>query len=109
VDPLLLFRFSALTFNSHRIHYDLDYARDVEGYPDLVAQGPLLAVLLAELGHSDGSIPSEFTFRAHSPAFARDTISLEGSPENGTIDLSARTERGLAANARVTLPGGSQG
>lgn len=108
VDPLLLFRFSALTFNSHRIHYDLEYARNVEGYPDLVVQGPLLALLLAELARLDGSIPSKFTFRAHSPAFSRDTISLAGAPGNEAIDLVARTERGLAASARLALPDGAR-
>jgi 3-methylfumaryl-CoA hydratase len=45
-DSVLLFRYSALTFNGHRIHYDQDYARKVEGYPDLVVHGPLIATLL---------------------------------------------------------------
>src|SRR3546814_17481178 len=47
-DPVLLFRYSALTFNAHRIHYDRDYARDVEGYAGLVVHGPLIATLLMD-------------------------------------------------------------
>ncbi|MFI5715763.1 mesaconyl-C4 CoA hydratase [Nocardia sp. NPDC051750] len=52
VDPTLLFRFSALTYNAHRIHYDADYTRDVEGYPGLVVHGPLQALLMAEAATS---------------------------------------------------------
>ena len=52
-DPVLLFRYSALTFNSHRIHYDRDYATRVEGYPGLVVHGPLIATLLADLLRSE--------------------------------------------------------
>ena len=48
-DPVLLFRYSALTYNGHRIHYDADYAREVEGYPGLVVYGPLLATLMLDL------------------------------------------------------------
>ncbi len=48
VSPALLFRFSALTYNAHRIHYDRDYARDVEGYPGLFTHGPLQALAMAE-------------------------------------------------------------
>src|SRR5215813_5095978 len=50
-DPVLLFRYSALTFNAHRIHYDRAYATDAEGYPGLVVQGPLVAQLLVDLLH----------------------------------------------------------
>jgi len=68
VDPILLFRFSALTYNAHRIHYDREYARDVEGYPGLVVHGPLQALLMAEL--SRRSLPShahEIAYRLVSP------------------------------------------
>ncbi len=51
-DPVLLFRFSAVTANAHRIHYDRPYATDIEGYPDLVVHGPLTAILLSELAAS---------------------------------------------------------
>ena len=66
-----LFRYSALTFNGHRIHYDREYCRDVEGYPDLVFHGPLTATLLAaeaQLAAGDRSM-KEFSFRALSPLF----------------------------------------
>lgn len=68
VDPTLLFRFSALTYNAHRIHYDREYARDVEGHPGLVVHGPLQAVLMAEVG--TGLAPSArgtFAYRLVSP------------------------------------------
>jgi 3-methylfumaryl-CoA hydratase len=69
----LLFRYSALTFNGHRIHYDLDYCRDVEGYPGLVVHGPLLAQLLmlraARPLH-------RFGFRATAPLFHTETATL---------------------------------
>ncbi|MGV3729655.1 MAG: acyl-CoA dehydrogenase [Sphingopyxis sp.] len=66
-DPVLLFRYSALTFNAHRIHYDRDYARDVEGYPGLVVHGPLIATLLMDHGLRAGLIPRSFAFRAEAP------------------------------------------
>jgi 3-methylfumaryl-CoA hydratase len=65
-DTTLLFRYSALTFNGHRIHYDRDYARDVEGYPGLVVHGPLLAQLLMLVAASRGPL-RQFSFRAHAP------------------------------------------
>jgi 3-methylfumaryl-CoA hydratase len=70
-DPTLLFRFSALTFNAHRIHYDRDYARNVESYPGLVVQGPLTAMLLMDhfLRERGPSRISGFTFRALRPLF----------------------------------------
>lgn len=65
-DSTVLFRYSALTFNGHRIHYDLDYARDVEGYGGLVVHGPLLAQLLLLFAGQVGEV-AEFTFRATAP------------------------------------------
>lgn len=66
-DPVLLFRYSALTMNGHRIHYDADYARDVEGYPGLVVHGPLLAQYLVLMAvHRLGAVGT-FSFRATSP------------------------------------------
>lgn len=70
-DERLLFRYSALTFNTHRIHYDLAYARDVEGYPGLVVHGPLTATLLADLAAAELGRPlTTFRFRATAPTFA---------------------------------------
>jgi 3-methylfumaryl-CoA hydratase len=70
-DPTQLFRFSALTFNAHRIHYDRDYARDVEFYPGLVVQGPYIATLLMDhlLRHDPATRLHTFRFRAKSPLF----------------------------------------
>lgn len=70
-DPVLLFRFSALTFNAHRIHYDLPYATEVEGYPDLVIHGPLLALLALEIPRvrlRDDTVAS-IEYRLARPAF----------------------------------------
>ena len=78
--PVLLFRFSALTLNSHRIHYDRHYATEVEGYPGLVVHGPLQAALLLELAGrmriSAG--PDQFQFRAVRPFFDTGSIRLAG-------------------------------
>jgi 3-methylfumaryl-CoA hydratase len=75
-DPVLLFRFSALTYNGHRIHYDRGYATGTEGYPDLVIHGPLLALLALELPrvHAPGATVREFEYRLVRPAFAPATI-----------------------------------
>lgn len=70
-DPTLLFRFSALTFNAHRIHYDRDYATNAERYPGLVVQGPFIAILLMDhyLRHHPHTRISQFSFRAQRPLF----------------------------------------
>lgn len=83
VDPVLLFRYSALTFNSHRIHYDRGYATTVEGYPGLVVQAPLLATLLLDLVSRempDARI-SGFEFRAIRPLFEGTALQLCGTPD----------------------------
>jgi 3-methylfumaryl-CoA hydratase len=98
-DSVMLFRYSALTFNSHRIHYDVDYCRDVEGYPGLVFHGPLTATLLLDLAtrHSGRASLSRFSYRAISPLFdtAPFTISLRHE-EKGLI-LWAETPEGRLA------------
>ena len=80
VSPVLLFRFSALTFNAHRIHYDRNYATEVEKYPGLVVHGPLQALLLMESAkkhYSEGK-PASYTFRAVRPLFDFDRIMIGG-------------------------------
>lgn len=72
----LLFRYSALTFNGHRIHYDLDYARDVEGYSGLVVHGPLLAQLLMLMAQDQLGPLETFSFRATSPLMHFETATL---------------------------------
>lgn len=85
-NPTLLFRYSALTFNGHRIHYDRDYCREVEGYPGLVVHGPLLAQLLIHLAEESLGTLKEFSFRATAPLFDFETATL----------ALARTETGLS-------------
>ncbi|MBJ6372297.1 FAS1-like dehydratase domain-containing protein [Sedimentitalea arenosa] len=72
----LLFRYSALTFNGHRIHYDLDYARDVEGYAGLVVHGPLLAQHLMLMAEELVGPLAQFSFRAASPLMHFETATL---------------------------------
>ena len=74
--PTMLFRYSALTFNGHRIHYDLDYARDVEGYGGLVVHGPLLAQLLMLKAEAELGPLERFSFRATAPLMDHETASL---------------------------------
>jgi 3-methylfumaryl-CoA hydratase len=70
VSPTLLFRFSALTYNAHRIHYDRDYARDVEGYPGLLTHGPLQALAMTEAARAAGCGGEQyFEYRLTSPLF----------------------------------------
>jgi len=69
ISPTLLFRFSALTYNGHRIHYDRDYARDVEGYPGLVTHGPLQALAMAEHARARGVSATRCEFRLIAPLF----------------------------------------
>tara|TARA_R110002072_G_scaffold22507_11_gene78985 strand:- start:5628 stop:6491 length:864 start_codon:yes stop_codon:yes gene_type:complete len=79
-DPVLLFRYSALTFNGHRIHYDQPYVTGAEGYPGLVVHGPLLATLMVDLArrHAAGRVIESFTFRAVSPVFDLAPIAVCG-------------------------------
>lgn len=97
-DPVLLFRFSALTFNAHRIHYDRDHARREEGYPGLVVQGPLLATLLMDLAlrHGDGRRPARFAFAARRPLFDDDCFDLCLADKDDTARLWTRAEDGTA-------------
>ncbi|MGX9353004.1 FAS1-like dehydratase domain-containing protein [Shimia sp. W99] len=84
----LLFRYSALTFNAHRIHYDLDYAREVEHYPGLVVHGPLQATLLmqAACAHK-GRVPDDFHFRGVHPMFAGNDLAIAAVEEEGALTL----------------------
>jgi 3-methylfumaryl-CoA hydratase len=96
-DPVLLFRFSALTFNGHRIHYDREYAREVEGYPDRVVHGPLTALLLAEMAAEQAGPLRAFSFRARAPLFSGDSIRLRGEPVGEKIELTAYRPDGQVA------------
>lgn len=80
-DPVLLFRFSALTFNGHRIHYDIDYCRDVEGYPGLIVHGPLQTLLLLDLCRRQAPRPvRKLEYRAQRPVFHGKPLSVNGTP-----------------------------
>lgn len=106
-DTTLLFRYSALTFNGHRIHYDQAYARHEEGYPDLVVHGPLTATLLQQLAldQGEGRQLARFEFRGVSPLFVSRAFRIEGHvQEDGTLALWARGPDGeLAMSATAAL------
>lgn len=76
----LLFRFSALTANAHRIHYDEAYATQIEGFPGLVVHGPLLAVYMAELARLNVGSIRTFDFRLSRPVFLNDRVRVQGGP-----------------------------
>ncbi len=80
-DPVLLFRYSALTFNSHRIHYDQPYVTQIEGYPGLLVHGPLIATLLFDLmRRNTDQAPAQLSYRAMRPLFATDPFEVGGAP-----------------------------
>ena len=88
-DPVLLFRYSAVTFNSHRIHYDRDYVTKEEGYPGLIVHGPLQASLLVDFGAKlHGSrAPKTFTYRGLQPLFDGSEFSVNASATGATMEL----------------------
>jgi 3-methylfumaryl-CoA hydratase len=106
-DDVLLFRYSALTFNGHRIHYDRRYVTEVEGYPGLVVHGPLIATLLLDLLRRE--LPTAqvkgFTFRAMKPLFDVAPFEVCGRRDGDlTVKLWARTPEGhVAMDASATL------
>jgi 3-methylfumaryl-CoA hydratase len=105
-DPVLLFRYSALTFNGHRIHYDRSYVTEVEGYPGLIVHGPLIATLLMDLLHRNlpQATVRRFNFRAVGPLFDIEPFTVCGKPEGKTVRLWARNARGeLAMQAEAEV------
>ena len=106
-DPVMLFRFSALTFNGHRIHYDHPYATEVEGYPGLVVHGPLLALLLLGAGvERSGGTARDFTYRALAPVFCGEDVEILAERDPSTSGEGARLSafhpgRGAAMEARL--------
>ena len=94
----LLFRYSALTFNSHRIHYDRRYVTETEGYPGLIVHGPLIATLLIDLLRRNTDRPvTTFRFRAVSPLFDIAPFSVHGVPDENGAALWARNPTGHLA------------
>ena len=105
-DPVLLFRYSALTFNGHRIHYDRDYAVNKEGYPGLVVQGPLTASLLLNMMYRQlGAVTVKtFSFRGAKPLFDTGSFLLEGAINQQSVKLWALTpDRQLAMSLDIEL------
>ena len=95
-DPVRLFRFSAMTFNGHRIHYDADYARTVEGYAGLVVHGPMQAVAMLNLAAKVlGACPAVFTYRGLSPLICGEAARVEAYGQDNGLTL------------RVVKPGGA--
>ena len=102
-DDTMLFRYSALTFNSHRIHYDRRYVTETESYPGLIVHGPLIATLLIDLLRRNTDRPVKtFRFRALSPLFDIAPFSVHGRPDGDAAALWARNaEGGLAMEAEA--------
>lgn len=98
-DPVHLFRFSAATFNAHRIHYDRDYASQVEGYPSLVIHGPFTASKLAALAARDGTL-ARFSFRAQAPLFEGQPVFLQRGDEQGAY-RAVRADGAVAMTANA--------
>ena len=92
-DPVLLFRYSALTGNGHRIHYDADYVRDVEGYPGLIVHGPLQATWMVGLAAELGPV-GRFSFRGRRPAFASSRLQVEAWRGDKGLHLRTRDATG---------------
>ena len=107
-DPVLLFRFSALTFNSHRIHYDRPWATEREGYPGLVVHGPLTSTLLIDFArdHNPGRAFQSYETQARAPLFEGAPFELRGRPraDGRAVELWAVTPEGtVAMSARAEL------
>ncbi|MBE2320750.1 mesaconyl-C4 CoA hydratase [Solirubrobacter sp. CPCC 204708] len=98
ITPPLLFRFSALTYNGHRIHYDRDYAREIEGHPGLVTHGPLQALAMAELARARGMAATVCEYRLVAPLFEHQGLVVGFADRHASVrDLGGRQ------TARATL------
>jgi 3-methylfumaryl-CoA hydratase len=105
-DDVLLFRYSALTFNGHRIHYDRKYVTEVEGYPGLIVHGPLIATLLMDLlrRHAPDAEVVSFRFKAVRPTFDLHPLRVNGQRDGNSVKLWAQDHEGwLTMDAVATL------
>jgi 3-methylfumaryl-CoA hydratase len=95
-DPVLLFRYSALTFNGHRIHYDRDYVTKVEGYPGLIFHGPLQASFIVELAAKvyGGTAPKKFSYRGLQPLFEGSEFSVNANDSGAGLELWTANSEG---------------
>jgi len=103
-DPVLLFRYSALTFNGHRIHYDRDYVTKVEGYPGLIFHGPMQAAFMVEFGAKlhGGQPPKKFSYRGVQPLFEGSEFSINANKTDAGMELWTANSAGqptMKANA----------
>ena len=102
--PLMLFRFSAFTFNGHRIHYDVPYAVE-EGYPGLVVHGPLQAALmLNRISHALGHVPRHFDYRCVAPLFSGNDFTVMHDPSSSTVRI-IRHDGVTTAEGQARVPG----
>jgi 3-methylfumaryl-CoA hydratase len=108
-DSVLLFRFSALTYNSHRIHYDREYAHDVEGYSGLVVHGPLQSILMAEMCRRTLGAPTpqaRFEYKLVSPLFDHEGLTVHARTEDDAVLTEVRSAAGrVTATGRFTPSG----
>ena len=104
VDPVLLFRYSALTYNAHRIHYDREYARS-EGYPGLLVHGPLQALLMAELARRSWRLASEYSYRLVSPLYDDQGLVVSAVPDGDAVRVSCRSRTGRPTATGTLRPG----
>jgi 3-methylfumaryl-CoA hydratase len=105
ITPSLLFRFSALTYNAHRIHYDRDYATTVEGYPGLLIHGPLQAMTMAEAARAEGaSGPLSMTYRLVAPLFDFSGLISRADRSGPEWTTAVRDKSGLATAQGVVAP-----
>ena len=109
VNPVLLFRFSALTYNAHRIHYDRDYAR-AEGYPGLLVHGPLQALLMAEQARREAELPArcDYSYRLVAPLFDGQGLIVSAAADGDAVRVTARDAAGRTTATGVIRPAGSR-
>ena len=103
-DPVLLFRYSAMTFNGHRIHYDLPYVTGVEGYDGLVVHGPIQATLLLNMAaRLDGAPPRRFSYRGQAPLIAGRPFRVAGArtAEGGSSCWTERADGAVCMKAQA--------
>jgi 3-methylfumaryl-CoA hydratase len=104
-DEVLLFRYSALTFNGHRIHYDRDYVTKVEGYPGLIFHGPMQAAFLVEFAAKlhGGTAPKKFAYRGVQPLFAGSEFSVNANDNDAGLELwTANSDGALTMKGTAT-------
>ena len=109
--PVLLFRYSAVTFNGHRIHYDHPYATGAEGYPGLIVHGPLIATLMCQafVQHHPSARLRRFAFRGQRPLFASQPFSAAGRlTASGQAEVWAADDRGLASAGEIEFDRGGR-